>query len=235
MYKEHPTFKIERTKGMPLWRYVDFWKFLDLINSSKLFFPNVEMLGDQHEGKVPELIYEAMKANHHQHPSIADDYKNFIENKLRKTHFISSWSANYSESFAMWKMYAKEKLGIGIKTSIDNLKNAFKNVEQDIYIGEVNYYDEKNPKYDVGNAFYTFLNKHKYYEFESEVRCICTLKENDNETFKLIEVDLNELIQEVYISPSADQKGIAEILEFLKQKNGLNFEINISGVNDTWL
>jgi hypothetical protein len=173
-----------------------------------------------------------MKANHHEKPSIADDYKYFIENKLRKTHLISSWSANDSESFAMWKMYAKEKLGIGIKTNFENLKNAFKNVADDIYIGEVNYYDEKNPKYDVENTFYTFLNKHKYYEFESEVRCISTLKEDDSKTFKLFDVDLNELIQEVYISPSADQKGIAEILEFLKQKNGLNFKINVSGVND---
>lgn len=234
MYKEHNTFQINRTKGLPLWRYVDFWKFLDLINNSKLFFSTVELMGDQNEGRIPDFIYEEIKKQNPHNPQNADAYKEFTEILYRKKILISSWSANESESFAMWKMYAKEKLGIGIKTSLENLKLAFKNVEKDIYIGEVNYFDENFPKYDISNTFFTFLNKHKYYEFENEVRCV-TVQNSKETNYKLIDVDLNELIQEIYISPAAYDKGMIDILEFLREKHQLNFKIHVSGVNDKWL
>jgi hypothetical protein len=61
MYHEHNhEFIVEKTKNIPYWRYMDFWKFLNLINTSKLFFPNIEMLGDQNEGKIPEKIFNMM-------------------------------------------------------------------------------------------------------------------------------------------------------------------------------
>lgn len=161
--------------------------------------------------------------------------KTFIEGKLRKETLILSWNANKNESFAFWKMYAKEKLGIAIKTNIGRLRESFKSAEENIYIGEVRYYDDENPKYKTGNTFYTFLTKNNYYEFESEVRCITRILQDDKQTTKNIKVDLNELIEDVYISPFAEKRGLIEIIEFLREKHNLNFNIKISGVNDTWI
>ncbi|MGC4058339.1 MAG: hypothetical protein QM743_09520 [Chitinophagaceae bacterium] len=79
------------------------------------------------------------------------------------------------------------------------------------------------------------MTKINYYEFESEVRCITEIPPEDNATTKSIKVDLNALIEEVYISPFAEETGFIEIIEFLKQKNKLDFNICISGVNDTWI
>lgn len=238
MYKEHPEFIINKTKDMPYWRYMDFWKFLNLINTSEIFFPNVEMLGDQHEGKIPEKIYKMMleddKKNGRKNNS-TQNYKGFVENNLRKKTLILSWNANKTESFAMWKMYAKDKLGIAIKSNFERLKKTFQNCEENIYIGEVRYYDDEKPTYRTGNTFYTFLTKHNYYEFETEVRCITEVNNEDNLTFKNIKVDLNDLIDEVYISPFANETGLGEIIEFLKQKNNLKFKISVSGVNDKWI
>lgn len=93
MYKEHPEFIIERTKDLPLWRYMDFWKFLMLLNSSELYFPNVEMMGDQHEGKIPQKIYELMLKEDERlgrKNKFAQNYKEFIENRLRKKTLILS-------------------------------------------------------------------------------------------------------------------------------------------------
>lgn len=238
MYTEHPEFYIEKTKDLPLWRYMDFWKFLQLINNSTLFFPNIEMMGDQTEGKIPQKIYKMMLEDDERNGrknNFAKNYKEFVEKKLREKTLILSWNANKNESFAFWKMYAKEKLGIAIKTNIDRLKNSFKVAEENIYIGEVRYYDDENPKYKTGNTFYTFLTKNNYYEFESEVRCITSILKDDEKTTKNIKVDLNELIEDVYISPFAEKSGLIELIEFLKEKNKLNFNIRISGVNDTWI
>ncbi|UUV20447.1 hypothetical protein [Paenimyroides aestuarii] len=238
MYKEHKEFKIDNTKDLPLWRYMDFWKFLKLINSSKIFFPSVEMMGDQNEGKIPEKIYELMvqqdKALRREN-NFAQNYKDYIEQRLRKKILILSWNANHNESFALWKMYAKEKLGIAIKTTFERLKKSFEDAEENIYIGEVRYYDNNNPSYITGNAFYTFLNKHNYYEFEKEVRCIIQIKNDDTTTSKNIRVDLKELIEEIYITPFAEKTGLIEIIEYLRDKNKLDFKISISGVNDNWI
>lgn len=231
MYKEHTAFKITKTVGLPLWRYMDFWKFLQLIDSSTIFFSSIEMMGDQHEGRIPKEIFELI---HQEDLDLqrpypwASAYKCTIE-KLRKETLILSWTANATESFALWKMYAKEKLGIAIKTDVKRLKNSLKNTEEVIHIGEVNYYDPLNPKLDLGNTYCTFLNKHHYYSFESEVRCITTGSPKE------IKIDLNELIAEVYISPFAEKSGLLDIINFLKQKNKLTFEIKTSGVNDTWI
>lgn len=237
MYKKHPNFKIDRARDIPLWRYMDFWKFLDLINTQKLFFPNFEHLGDQHEGRIPDRIYQMMieKETRKGNPKNAENYKNMIE-KLRKTHFVSSWISAPTESFAMWKMYAKDKLGIAIKTNLVNLRESFNITARDIYIGEVTYYDDDNPYYETGNTFYTFLAKHNYYTFEKEVRCILeTSSEPATVNAHHVDVDLKALISDIYISPFANKKGLVEIIEFLKQKAGLNFKIRISGINDTWL
>lgn len=238
MYTEHPEFIIEKTKDLPLWRYMDLWKFLKLINTSEIFFPNVEMMGDQHEGKIPQKVYEWMLQEDEKlgrKNNFAQNYKGFIENRLRKKTLILSWNANQNESFALWKMYAKEKLGIAIKTNFERLKKSFKNADENIYIGEVRYYDNNKPAYKIGNTFYTFLTKNNYYEFEAEVRCITEISNDETTTTKNVKVDLNELIEEVYISPFAEKTGLTEIIEFLKEKYNLNFKISISGVNDTWI
>src|SRR5690606_9500221 len=146
---------------------------------SKLFFPNVEMLGDQHEGKIPQEIFEMMlvdeKINESTN-SYAENTINWLVNK-RKKILISSWTAKETESFAMWKMYAKDKLGVAIKTDFEGLKNSFKYAQENIYIGEVFLYNKTSPQYLIGNTFFPFLVKHNYYEFESEVRCIAKIKD----------------------------------------------------------
>lgn len=238
MHKEHIEFSIDKTKDLPLWRYMDFWKFLKMVSTSKLFFSNVQMLGDQHEGRIPEKIYNMMLEEDKRlgrTNNFSQNYKGFIENSLRRETLICSWIANKKESFAMWKMYAKEKLGIAIKTNYERLKNSFARTSEDIYIGEVHYYDDDKPYYRLGNTFYSFLVKHNYYEFESEVRCITELKQDAKDMFKNIDVDLNTLIEDVYISPFAIEAGFHEILEFLKTKYRLTFNIKTSGINDSWL
>jgi hypothetical protein len=237
MYVNHTDLKTDSVSQLPLWRYMDLWKFLKIINSSSLFFPSISLLGDQMEGKIPESVYREMKEHDKRNgneDNFVDVFRNFMEDYSRNKTLILSWNAAQTESFALWKMYAKDKLGVAIKTDLTRLKGSFKNTEEEIFIGEVSYFDQENPSYNIGH-FSTLLTKHIYYSYEKEVRCLTRMEDDENLTFKNIEVDLNELIDEVYLSPFAFQSGLLEIIEFLKEKHSLNFRIKMSGINDSWL
>ena len=238
MYRSHKDIDIKNIQNIPLWRYMDLWKFLKIINSSSLFFPSVNLLGDQLEGKIPDEVYSFMKDHeirNGRNDNFVEVYKEFMENYSINSTLVLSWNAAENESFALWKMYAKDKLGIAIKTNFNRLKESFNNTNEDIYIGEVKYYNKNKPKYDIV-SFSTLLTKHNYYSFEREVRCLTKLKENEkNINFKNVDVNLNTLIEDVYLSPFAFESGLHEIIEFLKSKHNLNFNIKMSGINDTWL
>lgn len=238
MYTEHEHINSTELGNIPLWRYMDLWKFLKIINTSTLFFPSVGLLGDQEEGKIPNRIYELMKEHEKRNgrnDNFVEVYKEFMENHSINSTLVLSWNAAENESFALWKMYAKDKLGIAIKTNFKKLKAAFKNTPEKIYIGEVKYYNNEKPEYDVV-SFSTLLTKHVYYSFEREVRCLTNLEEHEkNISSKNIVVDLNELIEDVYLSPFAFESGLHEIIEHLKDKHKLKFNVKMSGINDSWL
>lgn len=237
MYLEHKDLKTKNIENIPIWRYMDLWKFLSLINTSSLFFASVELLGDQFEGKIPDKVFELMKEHERRNSrndNFVEVFKDFMEDYPRRNTLISSWNVAQHESFALWKMYSKDKLGVAIKTNFDRLKSCFKKTNEEIYIGEVSYFDNEKPEYDFGH-FSTLLTKYNYYNFEKEVRCLLRVENEKNPGSRKIQVNLNELIEEVYISPFAYDAGLYEIIEFLKEKHKLSYRIKMSGINDSWL
>ena len=214
---------------------MDFWKFLNLLETKSLFFSNSNNLGDNNEGRIPFFILEKMleedKQTGHKRN---EELNNFLENKLRKTHLISSWSFAERESFAMWKMYAKDKMGIAIETDLNSLQESFKNTDRNIYIGEVNYINDENYYFSTGNLFYPFVTKLDFYSFENEIRCITVNQEDEIAESKLVNVDLNLLIKKIHISPNAKPE-FRKLIDLLKKEYQLNFVTCISKVSDSWL
>jgi len=134
----------------------------------------------------------------------------------------------------MWKMYAKDKMGIAIETDLESLKESFNKNERNIYIGEMNYINEDNYSFLTTNMFYPFITKLDFYEFENELRCMTTISDDEISNSKLIEVDLNTLIKRVHISPNSKSEFL-KLIKILKKEYNLNFEICYSKVNDSWL
>jgi hypothetical protein len=46
-----------RDPQAPLWRYIEFWKFKDLVESGELYMRRADRLNDEHEG-LPAAEYE---------------------------------------------------------------------------------------------------------------------------------------------------------------------------------
>lgn len=237
MYVSHEDIAIDKIQNVDIWRYMDLWKFLKIVNSSSLFFAPIDMLGDNNEGKMPDQVFQFMKEHdkrNNRNDNFVEVYRDFMEQYSKNKTLISSWTAADNESFALWKMYAKDKLGVAIRTSFEGLKNCFHKTDEEIFIGQVEYFDKKNPAYNFGK-FPTVLNKHIYYNFEREVRCLNVLGDDEEKAPKNIPVDLNILIEEIYLSPSAFESGLHELIEVLRDKHDLKFKINMSGISDSWL
>ena len=147
-------------------------------------------------------------------------------NAVRRNSLVSCWHINEHENIDMWNTYAKEKEAIVIKTSINKLYeslNISKNMNFNIDIGEVVYIDFHNTSLEYKNHIIEPLFfKDKKYEFENELRVVVWKRPQNNilntdlNNFYVchggsLNIDLNILIDEIYISPNSSDDLIKKI------------------------
>ena len=231
MYKEHATFNPPQDDAV-LWRYMDFTKFISLLESRALFFARADKLGDPFEGapsiKNKEFRIEAYLNQPPEHNPLRlmfseDQWKKISEEhvqesmahwrKQRKFILINCWHESSHESAAMWRLYARETDGIAVKTDFSSFKRSFK-CSEDIYVGRVEYVDYEKTLIPEYNLFSSYLHKRQDFKHEQEVRAITmnlpkTIEEADQpleicEVGRNREVDFSLLIKEVIVAPYAD-------------------------------
>ena len=139
MYKEHPLFSSPPQDAI-LWRYMDFTKFVSLLDSSSLFFSRADLLGDPFEGVWTKANIETLPDRYT--ADVAEIIRGSLPNlhSLTSGNFVSCWHWNEFESDAMWKIYAQLSAGVAIKTDFASLSGSFTD-DQPIYIGRVRYID----------------------------------------------------------------------------------------------
>lgn len=171
----------------------------------------------------------------------------------RRQMYVNCWHMNSIESDAMWNRYTsngRTNEGIAIRTTLKQLKNSFNATEKKIFIGQVSYIDYSNtlwmgkttnpdtgdehlvPSY--GGGFHAVLHKRHSFDYEKELRCVfwephirngqIDLSAQDINTGHYIEVDLNYLVDAVYIAPHAGN-WFKELVESTIKSNGYAFKI----------
>lgn len=209
-----------------LWRFMDFAKFVALLKNQALYFSRADKFEDPFEGAkgiienknkwnedyyryFVEAIITAPGNETTDPDSIAANAKRLLEqiNSLgeqhRKTTYINCWHESKYESEAMWKLYsANNHCSVAIKTTYLNLYNAL-GKEPSISIGAVNYVDFKDVTLGVNSGFW---HKRKSFEHEKEVRAVVHNIKNESDNYgRYIPVDINVLIDTIYISPYAQE------------------------------
>lgn len=209
MYTKHPVFNEPTDENTPIWRYLDFTKFVALLNSNSLWFSRADKLGDPFEGSYPNLNVE------HRYDFIPVDikYKENMKNaykRIQECTFLNCWHSSEYESVAMWKTYSNSDEGIAIKSSFKKLTSSFDETYQEsIFVGIVNYIDYKNEWFPENNALYPFVHKRKSFEYEKEVRAVISLlknidPKNQNDILGLnVPINLKKMIDSIYISPES--------------------------------
>lgn len=170
--------------GKTLWRYMDFTKFIDLLENSTLFFPKVELFEDKFEGIHNGLNYDSMlNFMYGQKKDIKDSELKIVDyafehfsdiiNQLKNSCGISCWRLSEYESHAMWKIFLSSNEGIAIRTNIGKLKNNLQISEsQNIFLGPVKYINYNSQQVPLSHVYSFLFHKNKYFEHESEFRVI---------------------------------------------------------------
>jgi hypothetical protein len=222
MYINSSNITLPEDNNTIVWKYLDLSKFLDMLLSQQLFMSRSDKFEDQYEGTFSEPTFEEIKKIAANNPKFLDYYKSHREKVV-----ISSWHINEYESFAMWQIFTKNNEGLAIQSTIGRLKNALQpenRIEQ--YIGNVNYIDYKKEYIPFDDTFFPFLFKRKSFQYEREVRIISDVSAQNisiNEGLK-INVDLNQLIEKIYIHPKSENWYKKLVIELVSK---LNFKIEI--------
>ena len=189
-----------------------------MLESSSLYFARADKLSDPFEGTYSRgnallrpIVYEEV------YRDIAKESIEKLETMkadmakwTRKRKFINCWHMNDGESAAMWQLYAKSNEAIAIRSTYSRLATV---LDEQTYLGIVNYIDFEKDWVPEDNAFYPFVHKRKSFSHENEVRALCSIMPKKDETFDWSDepiesgikkvVDLDHLIEQVYVAPTA--------------------------------
>lgn len=221
-----------------VWRYMAHWKLKRLLNESSMFFPNANKLSDQYEVSVPDNVLESrrkeLKESGLKDKDLEEELAVFYweTNPMKDLVLVNCWSVSRHESYALWKIYLDgEKNGVAIRSTVSSLKKAIQNgsdpYPEEFYIGKIKY--QKHLKQDELARLSIITTKKPFYDFEKELRVFvinCPLSEGgtkppyDIQTGRSVAVDLQILINAVYVSPFADSSYSREVGNLLKS-NGL--------------
>jgi len=161
MYVKHSCLPLNHSDSEKIWRYMDFAKFVNLLNTKSLFFCRADRLDDKWEGIFPKKMIDKFSLNKKFIKSDDGNEYSWCEWQIKKearSHLINCWHVSDHESDAMWKVYSSNKQSIAVQSTIGRLKGCFKKKAERIWIGEVEYVDFKtwepnNLFFNVGNIF----------------------------------------------------------------------------------
>ena len=247
-YKAHPELKTPDHPDAKVWRYLDFTKFLSMLEDKSLYFCRLDVLAnkDPYEGlytnlnaRGEEITYADLPEEVWKNKGIEDEKtllmiqaaqkqtRPFIRQQ-RELSFVNSWCVSEHESAAMWPLYVQGSEGIAIRSTFNHLVESMKQYEEfEVFIGEINYMDYESEAIPPGQLLLPLMSKRKSFEHEKELRAlIWTLQHGKNShkdnkfasTIGLsVRIDLNKLIDEVYVSPEAPQWFLNLVKAILKR------------------
>ena len=235
MYEFHPDFETPESSTQ-LWRYMDFVSLVWILQNSALWFSRADYFEDKWEGAYPIPSINALKAEVREvaHGVFLSDWESFSPGiaQLKKTIFINCWYANDYESAAMWQIYAGAGNSIALRSTIGSLINSLREDKKKIHIGKIKYIDYEKDFLRGDSLFVPYLRKRKSFAHESEVRLIMWSLEAENSDSEdvnslienalpghAIKVNLDQMIDRIFISPKAKPWFLDLVRDVLKTYN----------------
>ncbi len=237
--REHPVFEPPQNVNISIWRYMDFTKFVFMLENKGLFLSRADKLGDPFEGSYS-------KANKLLRPSV---YKGRIPEQAirqmgdfvkltRQWTMINCWHMNEHESAGMWKLYTQTSEAIAIKSTYIDLHNV---LDEKCFVGTVKYIDYDRDWLPESNAFYPYIHKRLSFAHERELRVIHQELPIKDQKFDfsnqppaqgiLKTVDISSLINSIYVAPTA-ASWYKELVERIVQKYDLNKPVIQSSLDE---
>ena len=222
----------------PLWRYMDFSKFVAMLVNGGLYLSRIDRLGDIYEGWVPKPVKKHYGGFFVQEEMERDNELRKRSSVERRNYYVSCWHANDEQSDAMWKLYVKGAEGIAIRTTCRNLQASLADTPEELWLYKVMYTNyEKEPNHG-GSMLRACLTKRKPFAHEEEVRVIWYMGEDSKfspqkgtlDSGFYVQCNLANLIEQVYVAPT-EHPWFVPIVKDILEKYGINAEVIQSGLN----
>lgn len=173
-HQEHPVFAAPPDVNAPVLRYVDFAKFVSLLDRRALFLSRADRLGDRFEGSVTARNLQLRPQVYG--PEYKDILPQIIAGRRQALMytFVNCWTLAPDESVAMWRLYVGDSPGVAVESTFSRLGSSLRG-DQAVHVGLVKYVDWSTHWISEENMFEPFVHKRMGFAYEREVR-LATLK-----------------------------------------------------------
>jgi hypothetical protein len=221
VYQSDPNLSVPADET-PLWRYLDFPRFMSLLDSATIWFARADTFTDHYELGVPAADLSAARAGAGQvlaDPQLREGIMRFLADvtglsreglaglpdgevaELLLSHagqalYISCWQEDEDESAGMWDSYAPGGSG-----------------DRDVFLGRVCYLDYQAGSWGPFHWFAPAFHKRRIFRHEQEVRAVIVWPSYRDLADGMaditpaagipVPVDLTRLIQHIVIAPTA--------------------------------
>lgn len=230
----------ELDMSAPLWRYFKTERFLELLQSSHLYFASARQFEDRFEGAV--AVLPAGFPVDPRYAGIEPHERAFEE--LRRLIKVSCWHRASYESDAMWQLYAGSRKGVAIRTNPDRIRASAKPFRlkpeyghENLWAGNVSYIDLLQERLRVG-MMERFWYKHMAFSWEREFRLAVSVRMAEEfgvqvpEHGVMVEFDIPQLVDSIYLGPSLSEGNIAAIRDAAKA-HGLENRVRVTSMLGT--
>lgn len=240
---DHPSFEPPSNPDIKIWRYMDFTKFVSMLENQGLFFSRADKLGDPFEGTYRKAEFETWMKNSATLgvPAGATSAHRKMMQAVRKWTVVNCWHMNDHESAAMWKLYAATNEAIAVCSTYRKLHASL-----DIMcsVGVVRYIDYDNDEVGSGNALAPYVCKRRSFSHENEVRAVILgtprergdgmgldldAERHDGGMWKSI--NLAEFIDEVRLAPTSPS-WFHKLVEQVVRRYSHKFPVKQSSLDD---
>jgi hypothetical protein len=170
---------------LKIWRFIDFWKLVDLVNTGELHFTRLDQFRDSLEGTKSRVAWERdiratfdrairegfppTQAGIQAAREVALDVESVDQDFTRVTTFASCWHMNEEFNPSLWSTYTKEPNPVAIESTVERLVFAanYQPGGAVIHVRPITYIDHASD--DMDN-WMKHLFKDRKYEFERELR-----------------------------------------------------------------
>lgn len=228
--KENPT----------IWRYRTFEELAELLTSKELWFSHLSKFDDPYEA----ILVNSTNSEPSLVDIFSDDdqrYSNETYSRTRTYAFshANCWHINEGESAALWNQYGGDQNAVAIKSTSKRLRDELESKPYWMAFGKVEY----GLNGDMENSVF---RKREDFEYEREYRAVVydysrfasiigswgRIKEEYKKyngmyrepsivdlmsEGEAIEIDLENLIEEVYVDPTANERFVKAVRDVVSE------------------
>lgn len=199
-----------------LWRYMDFARFMQMIESQTLWFSRLDKFEDPLEGTHTDAELAGIRK--HVEKKRAEQLIALFR-EARKDTYVSCWRAGRSESLAMWDLYGKGSGIVAVKSTVGLLREAVANYDRPVFISKVRYLDWNEAR-GLDNVLVACSRKDVSYKHEGEVRVILSGIVPRPEAGIAVPMDLNSLVTEIMVGPR-EKEWVVRLVDQIKRRYDL--------------